>query len=125
VKGVHITISNSQVGTVNLGTIIGDVQNHLNSLRGPSSEEVKRALHSTAQAIVDDPKLNAEEKEQWLQHVDFLAQGAAKKPEQRSRGLIKTTFDALTKGLALATSAAQTWSVCAPIVAGFFGMPTG
>jgi hypothetical protein len=79
---VQIDVTNSQIGTLNLGTIIGDVQNHLAAVT--DSDEVRDGLVQLAQAIVDSDELEDDQRRELLEHVDLLAEEAARPPEKRA-----------------------------------------
>jgi hypothetical protein len=116
---VQIDVTNSQIGTLNLGTIIGDVQNHLAAVT--DADEVRDGLAQLAQAIVDSDELEDEQRRELLEHVDLLAEEAARPPEKRRPAVIRPVLAALGAGTAVAANLAALWSTLGPVLAGFFG----
>lgn len=119
--GVHINVTDSQIGTLNLGMIIGDVENHLASVTGPEADDVRLALHQIAEAVVAEPALSDTDREVLLQNVDLLAEEASKEPAKRRTAVAKTVLATLAAALSAAGSLATVWTTVGPTLSHFFG----
>jgi hypothetical protein len=120
-QSVRITLNNSQVGLLNLGTIVGDVETHLAALDEPGTEKVREALRSLAQAVLNDESLSQERREELIESVDLLAEEAGKVPNRRRGALVRSVLSGLTASLSAAGSLAAVWSAVGPTLVQFFG----
>jgi hypothetical protein len=120
-REVSIHLKDSQVGVLNLGSIVGNVEAHLAAVAGPDADEVRRALETLAQAVVDDEALPDEQRQQLLESVDLLAQEAGAAPAQRRGSVIRTVLGGLAASLAAAGSLTEVWSAVGPSILHFFG----
>jgi hypothetical protein len=119
--GIRINLSHSQIGTLNLGTIVGDVETHLAALTGPEVDEARDALQLLAQALVDDQDLSEEARRELLESVDLLAEEAGKQPERRRSAVVRSIMTGLGASLAGAGGLAEVWSTVGPTLVRFFG----
>ena len=117
-----INVTGSQIGTLNLGTIIGDVQNHIATITSPDSARVRDGLQELAQAATETPELADEQRRELLQGIDLLAEEAAKQPETRRAGVIRPVIDSLNALVATAAGLATVWSTVGPDLLHFFGL---
>jgi hypothetical protein len=120
-RNVRITLNQSQVGTLNLGTIIGDVETHLSEVTAPGAEEVRAALQQLAQGVLEERGLDEHTRRELLESVDALAEEAAKSPEKRRRGIIRPVLTGLTTSLPAAGGLATVWATVGPVLIHFFG----
>jgi len=118
---IHIHINQSQIGTINLGKIVGNIENHLSQVTGPSSEDIVAALKSLAEAIANDKSLEPENRQELLENVEFLSQSASEEPDKWRKGVIRAAIDAISRGLTIAASAASVWATWGPTISAFFG----
>ncbi len=120
-QGITITLNQSQVGTLNLGTIVGDVEAHLAAVEGPGADNVREALRSLAQAVVDDESLSGDERKDLLESLDVLAEEAGKEPERRRSAVVRSVLLSLAASLGAAGGLAEVWSTFGPTLVDFFG----
>lgn len=120
-REINIHLKDSQVGVLNLGSIVGNVQAHLAAVAGPDADETRQALATLAQAVLDEEALPDEQRQQLLESVDLLAQEAGAAPAQRRGSVIRTVLGSLTASLAAAGSLTEVWSAVGPTLLHFFG----
>jgi len=120
-REINIHLKDSQVGVLNLGSIVGSVEAHLAAVAGPDADEARGALETLAQAILDDEELPDEQRQQLLESVDLLAQEASAAPAQRRGSVIRTLLGGLAASLAAAGSLTEVWSAVGPSLLHFFG----
>jgi hypothetical protein len=116
---IRINVSDSQIGTLNLGTIIGDVENHLSAVH--EADEARDALQGLAQQIVATEGLDDDRRRELLEHVDLLAEEAAKAPEKRRSSLTRGALSALASASAVVGDLSSVWATAGPILIDFFG----
>jgi hypothetical protein len=120
-REINIHLKDSQVGVLNLGSIVGNVQAHLAAVGGPDADEARKALETLAQAVLDEEALRDEQRQQLLESVDLLAQEAAATPAQRRGSVIRTVLGGLATSLAAAGSLTEVWTAVGPTLLHFFG----
>jgi hypothetical protein len=120
-RDINIHLNDSQVGVLNLGSVVGSVQAHLAVVAGPDADEVRRALEALARAVIDEEALPDERRQQLLESIDLLAQEAGVAPAQRRGSVIRTVLSGLAASLAGAASLAEVWSAVGPSLLHFFG----
>lgn len=120
-REINIHLKDSQVGVLNLGSIVGSVEAHLAAVAGPDAEQARGALETLAQAILDEDALSDEQRQQLLESVDLLAQEAGAAPAQRRGSVIRTVLGGLAASLAAAGSLTEVWSAVGPALLHFFG----
>jgi hypothetical protein len=120
-REINIHLKDSQVGVLNLGSIMGNVQAHLAAVAGPDADEARQALERLAQAILDEEALPDEQRQELLESVDLLAQEAGAAPAQRRGSVIRTVLGGLAASLAAAGSLTEVWSAVGPSLLHFFG----
>jgi hypothetical protein len=120
-RRITIQLKDSQVGVLNLGSIVGSVEAHLAAVADPDAEEARQALETLAQAVLDEEALPDEERQQLLESVDLLAQEAGAPPARRRGSVIRTVLSSLAASLAAAGSLTEVWSAVGPSLLHFFG----
>lgn len=118
---IRIDVTNSQIGTLNLGTIVGDVENHLSAIGGPEAEEGREALHRLAQAVIDQENLTDGSRRELLEQIDLLAEEAARPPERRRSAVARSILAGLAASLSAAGGLAEVWAAAGPTLVHFFG----
>ncbi|HKG38902.1 MAG TPA: hypothetical protein VKB25_07920 [Conexibacter sp.] len=84
-RSVKIVLNNSQVGALNLGTVVGNVETHLTALRAGEGSDVQEDLRILAQAVLDDEHLTDDDRQELLESIDLLAEEAGRaRPHQRT-----------------------------------------
>lgn len=119
-RNVSITLNHSQIGALNLGTVIGDLEGHLSAVSGAERDEARDALAKLAQAVVDEESLTQEQQEGLLQSLDLLAEEAAKDPDRRRTAVVQPVLDGMAGRLAAAGDLAAVWTVVGPVILSFF-----
>jgi hypothetical protein len=117
-----INITGGQIGTLNLGTIIGDVENHLASITAEEGAPLREGLQQLAQAAADAEELRDDQRRELLQSVDLLAEEAGKEPEARRAGIIRPVLDSMNALAGTAAGLATVWSTVGPQILHFFGV---
>jgi len=122
VPRVNINVSQSTIGTLNLGTIVGAIENHLTTLESGAGKDVSDGLRRVTEAILSSGDITDDKKKELVENVEFVAEEAVREPSKRRVGLVKAALTALSAGLAVASSAATVWTTLEPIVVQFFGI---
>jgi hypothetical protein len=120
-RGVHhrqIHIQRSAVANLNLRSQAGTA---LEVISGDDSQqrEFEEAFERLIQAVLFDAALQAEQRQELRDVLSTLAQEAAKKPEERSTGILKAAVTWLPTALS-APSLTALWGNVRPIIKTYF-----
>ena len=118
---IRIDVSHSQIGTLNLGTIIGDVETHLSAVSGPGAEEARDALKQLAEAVVGNEQMTDESRRDLLEQIDLLAEEASRPPDKRRGAVVRSVLSGLAAAASGAGGLAEVWGAVGPVLLQFFG----
>ena len=116
---MNIEINNSTVYQLNLGQILGDMNNAVTTLTQNGHTDIASALKGLIERIAasDDPALN---KKDVLEHLAFISQEAALSATDRKQGLVRTALSHVQTAVQAAATLSQAWTTFGPIIEGFF-----
>jgi hypothetical protein len=119
----RITVTGN-VGTLNLGEIVGNIESHITSTTGPSAEEFREAMRAIVE--VSRRALPPEAQEEALQQLEFISAEAEKPPEKRSRAIIGPVLERLAQVMVLADATKTAWNDWGPGITHFVNqLPRG
>lgn len=120
---IHLHIENSSIANLNLGTQVGTINAALEVISGQPgpSQEVAEALKQLTEATVAEQALPDLEKQEIVQALSTLAEQAAKKPEERSKGPLRAIVGWLPTAIAAAADLTTLWGKFGPAIKVFFG----
>jgi len=127
-RGVNsptIYIQDSNVANLNLGSQIGTINAALQSISGggdAQQREFARALERLTQAILSEASLQAAEKQEVVEALSTIAEQAAKKPEERSKGILKAAVAWLPTAISAAKNLTTLWDTFGPIIKAHLGI---
>lgn len=118
-----INITESNVGSVVTGTVIGNIQSHIDVMEGPQFDEVRPAFKGLAEAISNDNSLDEATKTKLLEFVEHLSgQAVVPEGERQSKTILSSILESLKTGLGLAATAGTAWAKWGPTILAFFGV---
>lgn len=116
---IVINISKSQIGTFNLGDIIGDIQSQVNTIANSGNKEVAEAIKSLTESI-DKSSKSDEEKKILFELLVKLSAQAILPESKRGNSVIKTIFKKIQSALSTSTHLVQIWEVWGKVLLNFF-----
>ena len=111
----NINVSNSTIGAINTGTI-QQLDASITMFQGEGKGEIAGALKDLTQAIHDSNEINATTKNEVAEQLAFLVAQVEAKPEQRSRGIIKSVLSGIGPLLTNTAALATLWSTLQPLI---------
>jgi hypothetical protein len=117
---ITINIDRSQIANLNLGTISGNVEAHLSAIPDDERAEIREALATLAQAVVDAPSLPPDARRELLESIDLLAEEAVKEPDERRSAAMRPVLATLADAAAVAGDLASVWGTVGPVIVSFF-----
>ena len=118
-----IHIQNSNVANLNLGSQIGSINAALQHISAgdESQKAFARALEEFTQAVVA-ASLSETNKQEIVEALSTIAEQADKKPEQRSKGILKAVVAWMPEAIATAAHLTALWEKFGPAIKTFFGI---
>jgi hypothetical protein len=116
-SGPAIHIHNSNVGNINLGTQIGQINVALQQIFAgdESQKEFARALDEFTKAVVA-AQLSDSEKQEVVGALSTIAEQATKKPGERSIGTLKAITAWMPEAIATAAHLTVLWEKFGPMI---------
>jgi len=118
---VTINIHHGIVGTLNLGTIIGDIQANLSTLKADGHDQVVEALKRLTEEIGDAQELGDGRREA-LEQVAVISAEAEKPSEERRLGVVKALLAALRVTLSASANLIKVWEFAWPHIKSYFSL---
>lgn len=116
---IVINISKSQIGTFNLGNIIGDIQSQVNTIANSGNKEVAEAIKSLTESI-DKSSKSDEEKKNLFELLAKLSEQAVLPESKRGNSVVKIIFEKIQSALSTSANLAQIWEVWGKVLLNFF-----
>ncbi len=118
-----IHIENSNIANLNLGSQIGTITASLNQVvaDNQSQKEFAQALQEFTQAVISTTLPDVDKKE-VVETLSTLATEATKKPEERSRGILKAAVAWIPSAISTATQLVTLWDKVTPIIRAYFNI---
>jgi hypothetical protein len=119
-RPIHFEIRNSQIGSLNLGTILGGVEANLTVLESRDAEDVRQGLAELTQAALDDEDLTEAARRELIESISILSEEAGKEPEERRATVVTSVIKAVAAVTSTAAGVATVWTTVEPVLAAFF-----
>ena len=118
-----IHIQDSNVANLNMGSQIGTINAAMQVIsRGDESrKELAHALDEFTQAVVA-ATLSDANKQEVVEAVSTIAEQAAKKPEERSKGTLKALVAWIPTAISAANNLVTLWDKIGPSIKGHLGI---
>ncbi len=118
---VTVNIQDSTVATLNLGTVMGNIQSIVATLQ-QGQPEVAIALQKLIEAVAADETLG-DRRRDAIESLGQIGEEATRPEDRRRTGLVKTLLVGVGTLLAVSANATQIWQTLGPIIARHFGVP--
>lgn len=118
----NIRVDNSVVGVINTGEV-DKIQVTLENIRAGGNADVADALKRLTEAVLASRALPDADKKGAVEHVSYLADQAARPPDQRQRATSKSVIEGLERSLSVAADVYHVWKAVAPLIAAVLGVP--
>lgn len=116
-KSPIIHIENSSIANLNLGSQIGNINASLEQISegGESQTEFAHVLKEFTQAVVSATLADANKKE-VVEALSTIAEEATKKPDERSKGILKAIVAWIPHALGTAADLTTLWDKFGPTI---------
>jgi hypothetical protein len=92
---ITLNVSQSQIANLNLGTMIGNIQNAVGGLQEKGLQQLAGAIKELAEAVVDEAALTDKAKQEAVETISVIGEEAAKPEPQRRLGILRLAGSAL------------------------------
>jgi hypothetical protein len=115
---IHLTLQNSTVANLNLGTQVGTINVALESIsqHGEADREFTDAIKQLTEAVISESTMANSDKREVLQALSTVAEEGAKEPEKRSTGKVKAAIAWVPLAISTASNLVKLWHQFEPII---------
>lgn len=103
-----LNISNSTIGNLNLGTVVGNLTASVNALNQQGQADLAREIKALAEALASTDIPN-DQRRDLLEHLSVVSYEVTLPPDQRKPATLRLAIQALQKGLMIAGQLAPLW----------------
>lgn len=121
ISNTSITVSGGVVGSINTGTVHSIVVT-MKGLGEAGHHELERVLQTLTEAIIQSQATDDVQKNAILEQVEYIAQQAAAKPQERKPGVLRTVVSGLGSSLGAVADLATVWEQVGPVIRGALGL---
>jgi hypothetical protein len=107
--GMTVNISQSTVATLNLGTVVGELNSSIQSLTNAGQDDLAKSILQLTEAISASPNLNESLRKDLLEHLSLVSTEAALPAERRKMGPLKSSIGILRSSVSVATELVTLW----------------
>ncbi len=122
-QSISINVSGGQIGNLNLGKIIGNINTSLKSIEADAGDKVATAIKAVGDSILSSKDLSETSKKDALEQLDGLATEAKAAEPERKQGIAKSLLTSLDSLLATAGRAGEIWLKYKDVFHSLFQIP--
>ena len=111
----NIKVDQSIIGSINTGKI-NQIDISMNHIKLSGNEELMKAIQEFTQSVIDEMKLNAEIKNQILEHISFIAFQATRPKEKQRSSIVKTVLLGVKNMISNVASLVILWDKLQPLL---------
>lgn len=119
---VNISLQNSNIANLNLGSQVGTINAALEVISTAGSRELAQALKEFTEAVASQQGLSDDQRREVIEALSTLAVEAPKKAEERSIGTLKAVMGYIPTAIASAKELAELWDKVGPTIKGYLGI---
>ncbi len=119
---VVINVSGGQIGSLNLGTIVGDIEVHLTSLKNQGGEELADTLRKLTEEVLASKKLNENEKLEATEQIEEITKQADLPDAGRKKGVMRSVISTLGSTLSVIEELKPLWERVVLLLGPYFGL---
>lgn len=117
-----VTIGTINVtGILNIGEIVGDINQSINQVQNAGSERIAGILKEITQAVLIDPKLEVQARQDTIENIRTVAQEASLPRERRKLGPVKAALAYVPSLISASTDLLNYFQIHAEDIRRFFG----
>jgi len=92
---ITLNIGQSQIANLNLGTMIGNIQNTVGGLQDKGLQQLAEAIKELTEAVVDEAALSGKAKQDAVEAISVIGEEATKPEPQRRLAVLRWAGSAL------------------------------
>jgi hypothetical protein len=119
-NNMKIELNNSTIHQLNLGTVVGDMNNSVTALQETGHAEFAQALKAFTEQVANADEVPTQARKELIQNVALVGEQAALPPEQRKSGLLKAAIGYVKTTTQIAASLSEAWKQFGPAIESFF-----
>jgi hypothetical protein len=121
-RGAVVNIQGSTVAALNLGSVIGNIEGVVITLRDSGNEELAHGLKELIERVAVAEELGDQRRE-VIESLTTIGEQAILQPDERRPGVVKSLLGSVGMAIGHAANISEIWQVLAPVIARQFGLP--
>jgi len=117
----NINISGSNVGAINTVTV-QNLDASITVAETQGQTDLANAVNKLAQAVVDNTEINVAMKDEIAEQLTYLMSQVMAKPEDRSKGIIRSVLNGLKDSISITASLLTIWNKVEPLLHAALGI---
>ena len=118
-RRITVSVSGGQVGALNLGTVVGNIESNLNQI-DTNDKDLAEALKKLTEVVLKSGQLSSDEKKQITEQVEELSHQAAIPQAERKIGIVAGLSNAVAMALSHLSDFDKIWPVAKGLLETYF-----
>lgn len=119
---IHIEIHGGNIGNLNLGEVVGNIESRINSVMGPEAATFAEAVKALVEIVQTGAGLSDPDRAEAISYLDAISEEAERPLDKRRVAVVGAIVARLAQVMALAEATHNVWQDYGPAVAHFFGI---
>jgi hypothetical protein len=117
----NINVNSSNIGAINTGTV-QNLDASITVAKTQGQPDLAEAVNKLAQAVIDNTEINDAMKNEIAEQLVFLMSQVTAKPEDRSKGMIRSILNGLKSSISVTAGLLTIWDKVEPLLHAVFGI---
>jgi len=112
----------SVTGTVNFGQIVGNIHEHITQIKNSGNVNLADSLNELIQAAEKDQNLSEDQKQEFAENIELIAEEAEREPHERRVSRVKATLKYVPSIINTSAALVTLWDQYIPVIVSYFGI---
>jgi len=109
-------------GTVNFGQIVGNIHEHITQIKNSGNVDLADSLNELIQAAEKDQSLTEDQKQEFAENIELIAEEAEREPHERRVSRVKATLKYVPSIINTSAALVTLWDQYIPVIVSYFGI---
>ncbi len=109
-------------GTVNFGQIVGNIHEYITQIKNSGNVNLADSLNELIQAAEKDQNLSEDQKQEFAENIELIAEEAEREPHERRVSRVKATLKYVPSIINTSAALVTLWDQYIPVIVSYFGI---
>jgi hypothetical protein len=119
---INLNINESLIASLNLGTIVGNIDNNIGSIEKAGYADIATAIKELTEALVNAKDISETDKKEFMEQIEVLSDQANHTKSERKIGVIKAIWDKIEHSIGISANLLTIWQTVREPIMKFFGI---